>query len=84
MSKGKHVPDSEKPYLNTSSTPILTERQKEILTKICEGKSYRVIAKELYISLPTVKYHVKNIFNLLHVKNKAQAIRVAIINDLVK
>ena len=64
-------------------SPIfLSERQKQVLGKMCEGKSYQVIADELFISEATVKYHVKNIFAILHVSNKVQAVRIATINNL--
>jgi DNA-binding NarL/FixJ family response regulator len=52
----------------------LSSRQLEVLTKLCEGKSYLAIANELFISKATVKFHIKNIYRLLHAANKAEAI----------
>lgn len=52
----------------------LTVRQKEILQKLREGKSYRVIGEELFISENTVKCHIKKIYELLHVHSQAEAI----------
>ena len=52
----------------------LTIRQKEILQKLREGKSYRVIGEELFISENTVKCHIKKIYELLHVHSQAEAI----------
>ncbi|HZV69489.1 MAG TPA: response regulator transcription factor [Saprospiraceae bacterium] len=57
-----------------SKATILSERQKEILEKLVEGKSYGTIAHELFISIETVRTHVKATYKLLHVNNKAEAI----------
>lgn len=75
-----------KPYFNGKSKTNLiqlTSRQQQILAKICEGKSYPAIAQELFISVPTVKYHVKKLFHNLNVHNKVQAVRIAITNKLI-
>jgi len=52
----------------------LTARQREVLDKLCEGKSYKVIANELHIDLSTVKFHIRNIYRLLQVTNRAEAV----------
>lgn len=58
----------------TSKATILTERQREILNKLSEGKSYAVIGKELFISTETVRAHVKKMYRVLQVNNKTEAI----------
>jgi DNA-binding NarL/FixJ family response regulator len=57
------------PYL-TPSMSELTERQKAILERIVRGNSYKMIAEELFISVDTVKFHVKNIYIILHVNSR--------------
>lgn len=57
-----------------SKATILTDRQKEILEKLVEGKSYGAIALSLFISVETVRTHVKSMYKVLHVNNKAEAI----------
>jgi DNA-binding NarL/FixJ family response regulator len=52
----------------------LTEREQEVLTQLCQGKSYKVIAETLFVSTNTVNYHLKNIYSKLHVNSKAEAI----------
>ncbi len=64
--------------------PQLTERQKEILQKLREGKSYRLIGEELFISENTVKCHIKKIYELLHVHTQAEAIAKAMEKRLVR
>lgn len=55
----------------------LSDRQRQVLKKLCEGKSYQAIANELFISKTTVKFHIKNIYEILQVTNKAGAVRKA-------
>jgi DNA-binding NarL/FixJ family response regulator len=54
--------------------PELTEREREILDLIARGESNSDIAKRLYIRPKTVGNHISNIFNKLHVADRAQAI----------
>ncbi|MBK8846533.1 MAG: response regulator transcription factor [Bacteroidetes bacterium] len=65
-----------KHLVNTRSTITdnLTERQTEILKKLTERKSYQVIANELFVSVETVRSHVKKLYKVLHVHNKTEAI----------
>jgi len=52
------------------STDQLSERQKEILQCIIDGKSYKMIGSELFISIDTVKFHVKNIYEILQIHSR--------------
>ncbi len=56
---------------------VLTEREQEILRLMVEGLEYKEIASRLFISPWTVRTHVSNIYEKLHVSSKAQAIRLA-------
>jgi len=51
----------------------LTNREVEILQLIAEGKSNREIAADLVISENTVKIHLRNILEKLHLENRIQA-----------
>lgn len=58
-------------------TPLkdeLSEQEIAIAQRIAEGKSNQEIAKELYISVNTVKYHVKNIFKKMKVAGRTELI----------
>ncbi len=57
-----------------SKATILTDRQKEILQKLSEGKSYQTISTELFLSIETIRTHVKKMYKVLHVSNKTEAI----------
>jgi len=60
------------------SKSTLTIREKEVLKCIADGKRNRDIANELYVSLETVKSHVRSIFRKLNVKNRVEATNKAI------
>ena len=55
----------------------LTQRQMEVLGRICEGKTNKQIALELGLSEKTIKAHVTAIFKALGVVNRTQAVLVA-------
>ena len=54
--------------------PDLTDREREVLDLIAQGRNNEVIADELVISRKTVRNHVSNILNKLQVADRAQAI----------
>jgi DNA-binding NarL/FixJ family response regulator len=54
--------------------PELTEREREVLELLAQGKSNQNIARELFLSSKTIRNHVSNIFTKLHVADRAQAI----------
>ncbi|PTX64012.1 LuxR family two component transcriptional regulator [Kordia periserrulae] len=55
----------------------LSKREKEVLTLLAKGKTYSNIAEELFISKTTVRTHIRNIYQKLHVNSKAEAIQLA-------
>ncbi len=55
----------------------LTEREVEILTEIASGKTNKAVAEAVFVSENTVKYHLKNIYLKLDVKNRTEAITKA-------
>ncbi len=61
----------------------LTTREREILRLLCAGESYRVVAERLFISGHTVRSHIKNIYQKLHVHSRAEAVVKAIKDRLV-
>ena len=55
----------------------LSDREKQVLKLIAQGKTYSLIAEELFISKTTVRTHIRNIYQKLHVNSKAEAIKTA-------
>ncbi len=61
----------------------LTVREKEILTSLSKGNSYKLIATEFIISIDTVRTHIKKIYEKLHVHSQTEAVSKAINEKLV-
>lgn len=66
---------------NTDSP--LTARETEVLELLAKGKSYTVIADELFVHKETIKSHIKNIYTKLQVNSKADAIEKALRDRLI-
>jgi len=64
-------------------SPELTKRETEVLTDLCDGSSYKMIADNLFISEETVRKHIKNIYRKLEVHSKSEAVAKAIRDRLV-
>jgi DNA-binding NarL/FixJ family response regulator len=52
----------------------LTSRELEVLVRLASGRTNKQIARDLEVSLNTVKFHVRNLFQKLDVNSRAQAI----------
>jgi NarL family two-component system response regulator LiaR len=61
----------------------LTEREREVLVLIVEGRSNVEIAKQLIVSRSTVRYHVSNILSKLGAANRAEAAALAVQHHLL-
>jgi DNA-binding NarL/FixJ family response regulator len=60
-----------------AETTPLSSREMDILNCLAQGKSYTTIADELFISPHTVRKHMTNIYEKLHVNSKVEAVRLA-------
>lgn len=58
----------------------MTDREKEILRQVRQGSTSRDIAQQLGISERTVKFHLANVFRKLKVKNRTEAVALAVEN----
>ena len=61
----------------------LTPQEKKVLKLLVEGKSYKLIAQELFVSVDTVKTHIRNIYAKLHVHSGTEAVSLALRDKLV-
>lgn len=59
----------------------LTERESEIAGLLLKGRTYKMIAGELFLSENTVKTHIKNIYSKLNIRSKAELINLLREND---
>lgn len=75
--------DFAEPERAEASRPAgLTEREASILQALARGLSNEAIAKELWITKQTVKFHLRNIYRKLEVSNRTEAVRYAYQNSL--
>ena len=72
----KYIPNQQDDY-------SLTVRELEILNLLVEGMSNASIAKRLFISIQTVRNHIRHIYEKLQVHSKSQAVVKAIREGLV-
>ncbi|MBT8379550.1 MAG: response regulator transcription factor [Ignavibacteria bacterium] len=61
----------------------LSEREKEALNLLAEGNNYQQIADQLFISVDTVRHHIKNIYKKLHVHSQSEAVAKAIRKKII-
>jgi DNA-binding NarL/FixJ family response regulator len=64
--------------------PRLTDREMEVLKLVAQGLNNRDIAKELYISENTVKNHIRNILEKLHLHSRMEAVVYAVREKLLE
>ena len=61
----------------------LSNREKEVLQHLAHGSNYQEIADELYISVDTVRHHIRNIYKKLQVHSQSEAVAKAIRKKLI-
>ena len=61
----------------SQATDTLTQREKEILNYLSKGYLYKEIADKLFVSKETVKKHIHNIYEKLHVQTRTEALNKA-------
>ena len=62
----------------------LSVRQIEILQMLAEGHSYKTCAESLGLSLDTVRFHVRRIYERLHVHSRSEAVWKALSGGVLK
>jgi DNA-binding NarL/FixJ family response regulator len=79
VSGRKRIPDEVAVELGRHSLDDeLTERELEVLRKVAKGTPNKLIAAELALAEPTVKSHLKNIFQKLGANDRTHAVTIAI------
>ncbi|MEH1861701.1 MAG: response regulator transcription factor [Nostoc sp.] len=71
------------PVSQVIAQPILSNREREILKLIAQGRSNQQIANQLYLSLGTVKSYVRMVLNKLSVDDRVQAAALAVRQGLI-
>jgi DNA-binding NarL/FixJ family response regulator len=63
--------------------PSLTDRERDILSRVAAGMTTAAISRELWVSEHTIKFHLTNIYRKLGVPNRAGAVRYALQHGVV-
>ena len=61
----------------------LTNRERQILQLVAEGHSNAQLAKMLWVTEQTVKFHLSNVYRKINVSNRTEAARWAQLNGLL-
>jgi len=82
------TPEAAKALAEAAAQPAdpqydLTDRERQVLALIVEGKSNIEIADELMVSLSTARFHVSTILSKLGATNRAEAAALAVKHDLI-
>ena len=82
FAKGTQARPSQPRLVRASDS--LTEREREVLELLVQGiTSNRDLAERLVVTENTVKYHLRNILDKLHLQNRAQVVAYALRNNIV-
>ncbi len=68
---------------NTKEVFDITQHEKMVLQLLVKGYSYKMIAAELNVSIDAVRFHIKKIYDKLHVHSATEAVFKALKNKLV-
>jgi DNA-binding NarL/FixJ family response regulator len=74
-------------YFDQSKTGVedykLTQKEKEVLSLLSDGNSYKMVADKLGIAFNTVNAHIRRIYEKLHVHSVGEAVSLALKRKLV-
>ena len=62
----------------------LSAREMDVLQLLAEGHSYKTCADRLFVSHDTIRFHVRNIYERLHVHSKSEAVIKALKSGWIK
>jgi two-component system nitrate/nitrite response regulator NarL len=91
LARSNFIPDTQTPVRvppardeePEGESPMLTRREHEILQLVAEGYSNAELARMLWVTEQTVKFHLSNIYRKLDVPNRTGASRWAQVNGLL-
>lgn len=83
LSQALKLPEYESDPLPRSAVPYLTSRELEVLQRIADGESNRMVADALHISIKTVEHHRTNLMAKLNTHNLPDLVRTAVKQGLI-
>ncbi len=81
-------PNIARKVINSFQQPLdndvqLSEIEINVLKMLAEGYSYKGISKEIFLSVDGVRYHIRNIYTKMEVRNKSEAVAKALRHKLI-
>jgi DNA-binding NarL/FixJ family response regulator len=70
-------------YSNQKQNYDLSDREISVLNLLSDGYNYQEIAENLFISVDTVRHHIRNIYKKLHVHSQSEAVAKAIRKKII-
>jgi DNA-binding NarL/FixJ family response regulator len=70
------------PFKNTTQSE-LSDREREVLEALIDGHGTKAIADKLFVSINTIRFHLRNIYNKLHVNSRTEAVAKALKNKII-
>jgi DNA-binding NarL/FixJ family response regulator len=70
--------------IKDATTENISSREQEVLGLLVQGLNYKQIAEKIFISPETVRNHIRNIYEKLHVHSRSEAVSKAIKQGLLK
>jgi two-component system nitrate/nitrite response regulator NarL len=64
--------------------PVLTDREREVLTRIADGESVPTMASTMYLSRSTIKTHLESLYRKLGVSDRAAAVAEAMRRGILR
>lgn len=61
----------------------LSDREREVLEALVDGHGTKAIADKLFVSINTIRFHLQNIYNKLHVNSRTEAVAKALKNKII-
>jgi DNA-binding NarL/FixJ family response regulator len=77
------APNTQHPTPSTQHPPALSEREREVLSRIARGMTNHQIARDLFLSVHTVKLHIQKILRKLNLPNRTEAAVFAVREGLL-
>lgn len=72
-----------RPTATDEEAAALSSREREVLFQLAEGNNYQEIADALFISVDTIRHHIRNIYKKLHVHSQSEAVAKAIRKKII-
>lgn len=72
------------PPPESEALPELTDKERGVLEHLSRGASYSEVGKSLFLSVDGVRYHIRHVYEKLHVHSRAEAVAKGLRHSIIK